>query len=135
MRAMLARAKSETLVDAAAPVVFARPNHQVWGFLSPVYAAPFEVDGWTFSCVDMFMNASKAKVMGREDLWKKVLQGRFLSTIGLMGRLEREKASVEIKGMEVQLDGERNEEEKRWGGGELPILLHANVLLIIRGCI
>jgi predicted NAD-dependent protein-ADP-ribosyltransferase YbiA (DUF1768 family) len=109
MRARIKRIKGVTEAAPQTRIVFARPTEGDWGFLSPLWKADFEVDGWVYGTMEMWMDASKAKAVEREDVWKQIIQG-------LIGSSEQE-----IKGFEVRLDnssGERSVEEITWADGE-----------------
>jgi hypothetical protein len=115
-RDTIRRIKKDLEMYAEAPIYFCRPTDKLWWFLSPVNnEGVFELDGWQYNTVDMYLNACKAKAVGRDDLWKRVLQS------GIVGGLKRKDGEAEIdvvKGFDVKLDGEREQREIDWADGK-----------------
>jgi hypothetical protein len=115
LQEVIRRVKRDMEVHAEEPVYFCRPMDKLWGFLSPVNnEGVFEVNGWQYNTIEMYLNACKAKAVGRDDLWKRVLQS------GIVGGLKPTNGgeSDVVRGFEVKRDGERDPGEAEWADGK-----------------
>lgn len=111
MKGYVEEIEKETGRDPERPVLF-MSSKGVYGFLSPLFGfTGFEVDGWLYPDVFTYMKGEKAKAVGKDDLWKKIIQDRDGSR----------RTNWVINGLDVKKDGEGvDEKEKNWAGELIP---------------
>ncbi|KAF2665769.1 hypothetical protein BT63DRAFT_482671 [Microthyrium microscopicum] len=98
-----------------AQIRFWPPADPIGGFLSPQWKSAFKEDGWTYSCVDMYMAAKFAEYMGEHDQ-----MGEILQLLHDIHGLKKMKTIVDDIKKDRRLD--------EWEQASLDIMLQANRL-------